>query len=86
MARECTTPAKMLNRDGGTKGMWPAPHQQQLTINTQHSLPEPKPKLTHMKAAEKRGQLEAIHVPFLDPDLIAHLVGCSDEVPVFVDW
>ena len=25
MARECTTPAKTLNRDGGTKGMWPNP-------------------------------------------------------------
>ena len=25
MAREYTTPAKMLNRDGGTEGMWPNP-------------------------------------------------------------
>ena len=30
------------------------PHQQQ-SINLQHSLPDPKPKLTLMKAAKKRG-------------------------------
>ena len=25
MARECATLAKMLNKDGGTEGMWPNP-------------------------------------------------------------
>ena len=25
MARECATQARMLNRDGGTEGMWPNP-------------------------------------------------------------
>ena len=55
MARECATAAKTLNRDGGTEGMWPTPHQQQSTMNTQHSFPDPKPKPTLMKAAEKRG-------------------------------
>ena len=38
-----------------------------------------------MKAAKKRGQLEVTPVPFLNPDLIAHLVGCSNEAPVIVD-
>ena len=56
MTRECATPAKMLNRDGGTEGMQPnPPHQQQSTINLHHSLPDPKPKPTQMKAAKKRG-------------------------------
>ena len=54
MARECATPAKMLNKDGGTKGMWSNPLPAAV-INSQHSLPDPKPKLTLMKAAKMKG-------------------------------
>ena len=38
-----------------------------------------------MKAAKKRGQLEVTPVPFLNPDPIVHLVGCSNEALVIVD-
>ena len=34
--------------------------------------------------AQKKGQLEVTHVPFLNPDPIAHLVGCSNKAPVIV--
>ena len=40
MARECATPAKPLNKDWGTKGMWSTPHQLQ-SINLQYSLLTP---------------------------------------------
>ena len=86
MARECTTPAKMLNKDGGSLrecGQTPLPQQSKL--NPHHSLPDPKPKLTLMKAAKKRGQQEVTPVLFLNPDPIAHLVGHSNEAPVVVD-
>ena len=75
MARECATPPKTLNKDRGTEGMQPNPCQQQSTISTQHSLPDPKPKSTQMKAAKKRGSLEVTPVPFLNPNLIACLGG-----------
>ena len=85
MPRKCTTPAKILNKEGGTKGMWSNPHQQQSTINLHHSLPDPKPKPTLMKAVKKRGQQEVTPVPFLNTDPIVHLVGHSNEAPVVVD-
>ena len=58
---------------------------QQQSINLQHSLPDPKPKPTLMKAAKKKGQQEVNQAPFLNPDPIAHLVGHSNEAPVVVD-
>ena len=85
MARECATPAKMLNKDWGTKRMWPHPHQQQWTVNSYYSLPDPKPKPTQMKAVKRRGWSEVTPVAFLNPKPIAHLVECSNEVPVIVD-
>ena len=51
----------------------------------QHSLPDPKPKLTTMKVAQKRGWPEVSPVPFLNPDPVAHLVGNSNKAPVIVD-
>ena len=88
MAQECATPAKTLNQSGGPKGMQPSPHQQQLqmpTVGPQHSLPDPKPKLTILKVAQKKWQQEIAPVPFLNPDTKAHLVGHSNEPPVIVD-
>ena len=38
-----------------------------------------------MKAAKKRGWQEVTPVPFLNPDPIVHLVGCSNKAPVVVD-
>ena len=61
------------------------PQQQQSTINSHHSLPDPKPKLTQIKAAKKRGWLEIAPVPFLNTDPIVYLVGHSNEAPLIVD-
>ena len=56
MARECTTPAKTLNRDGGNKGnVAKSPTSSSQQQNSHHSLPDPEPKPTQMKAAKKRG-------------------------------
>ena len=38
-----------------------------------------------MKAVQKTRQQEAAPVPFLNPDPVAWLVGCSNEAPVIVD-
>ena len=55
------------------------------SINSQHSLPDPNPKLTHMKAAKRKGWQQVAPIPFPNPDPIAHLIGCSNEAPVIVD-
>ena len=53
MAWECAIPAKTLNQSGGNK---PHQHQsQEPTVGSQHSLPDPKPKLTILKVAQKKG-------------------------------
>ena len=84
MARECTTLAKPLNQDGGNQGNVVNPHQLQ-SINLQHSLPDPKLKLTLMKAARRKGWQQVAPIPFLNPYPIAHLVGHSNEVPMIID-
>ena len=53
MVRECATPAKMLNQDGGPKGMQSNPLQQQ-SVSLQHSLSGPEPKLTQVKAVNRK--------------------------------
>ena len=58
---------------------------QQQPINLQHSLPDPKPKPTLVKAAKKRGQQEVAPAPFLNTNPIVQLVGCSNKVPVVID-
>ena len=83
-ARECATLAKPLNRDGGTKGMWSNPHSMH-PVNSQHSIPDPNPKLTHMKAAKSRGWQQVIPILFLNLDPIACLIGHSNKVPVIID-
>ena len=55
------------------------------SINLQHSFPDSDPKLTHMKAARRKGQEQVAPVPFLNPDPIACLVGLSNEAPVVID-
>ena len=58
MVQVCTTPAKTLNQSGGTKGMWPNLLPALATTansRPQHSLPDPKPKLTTMKVAQRKG-------------------------------
>ena len=85
MARECATPAMALNREGGTQGNEAKPPLQQSTIGSKHSLCDPEPKLTQDKAVNKRGEKGIAPIPFLNPDLVAQLVGCANEVPVVVD-
>ena len=48
-------------------------------------LPEPNPKLTHMKAGRRKGQQQVAPIPFLNPDPIACLIGHSNEAPVIID-
>ena len=84
MARECATPSKQLNKDGGTEGMWSNPYIMQ-SVNLQHSLPDPNPKLTHMKAAKRKGWRQVAPIPFFNPDPIACLIGHSNEAPVIID-
>ena len=84
MARECATPAKPLNKDRGSQGMQSNPHNPQ-SINLQHSLPDPNPKPTHMKAARRKGWQQVTPIPFLNSDPIAHLVRHSNEAPVIID-
>ena len=55
------------------------------SVNLQHSLPDPDPKPTHMKAAKRKGWQQVTPIPFLNLDPIVHLVGCSNEVPVIID-
>ena len=62
----------------------PMPHQQQ-SINLQHSVPDPRPKLTLMKATKKKEPQEVTPALFLNPDPIAHLVGHSNKAQVVVD-
>ena len=88
MARECLTPATALNQSRGIRGNVAHPHwqqPQQPTVGSQHSLSNPRPKLTCMRAAQRMGQQEASPVHFLNPDPIACLVGHSNEVPVIMD-
>ena len=88
MVWECATPAKTLNQSRGNWGNAAHPHQhqpQQPKVGSQHSLPGPKPKPAILKAAKKKGWLEVAPVPFLNPDPITHLVGCSNGVPVIVN-
>ena len=70
--------------------MWLTPHWQQppkATIGYSHSLPNPRPRLANMKMVQWTGTWEVTPaVPFLNPDLIAHLVGLFNEVSIIVDW
>ena len=87
MTRECPIPVQALNQPGGTEGMWLTPYLQQPpqpTIGPPHSYP--RPGLTSMRAAKWTGPKQVTpRVPFFNPDLIANLVGWSNEAPVIVD-
>ena len=58
---------------------------QQPTISLKHSLYDPEPKPTQDRAVNKRGQKGITPIPFLNPDPVAQLVGCANEVPVVMD-
>ena len=61
------------------------PHQQQPTVGTQHSLPDPKPQPTILKGTQKKGQSKVPPALFLNPNLVAWFVGHSNEALVIMD-
>ena len=54
------------------------------TINSKHSLCNPKPKLTQDKAVKKRGWKDITPILFLNPNPVAQLVEHANEAPVVV--
>ena len=64
--------------------MWSTPLQQP-TVSSQHSLCDPKPKLTQVKAVNRKGWKGITPIPFLNPDPEAQLVGHANEMPVVID-
>ena len=64
--------------------MWPNPLQQP-TVSLKHSLYDPKPKPTQVKAVNKKGWKGITPIPFLNPDPVAQLVGHANEAPVVMD-
>ena len=66
-ARECATPARTLNKNGRNRGNVAKPHQQWSTVNLSHSLPDPKPKLTQMKAVKKGHDWRLLLLHFSTP-------------------
>ena len=68
--------------------MWPYPLPTTATITKSRppiSLPDPRPKPTSMRSAQRMGLQEATPVPFPNPDPIIHLVGHSKKTPVILD-
>ena len=64
--------------------MWSTPLQQP-TVSSRHSLCDPKPKPNQAKAVNKKGQKEIAPILFLNPDLLAQLVGHANEAPAVMD-
>ena len=64
---------------------WSQTPLQQPTVSLKHSLCDPEPKPTQVKAVNKKGQKGIAPIPFLNPDLIAQLVGHANEVSVVMD-
>ena len=58
---------------------------QQPTVSSKQTLCDPKPKLTQVKAVNKKGWKGIAPIPFLNPDPIVQLVGHAHELPVVVD-
>ena len=55
------------------------------TIKSKHSLCNPKPQPTQKEAGKQRGQKNIDTIPFLNPDPVVRLVGCTNEASVVVD-
>ena len=53
---------------------------------TPHSNPNPRPRLANIKMIRQWGMHNMTPaVPFLNPDLITHLMGQSNKTPVIID-
>ena len=55
------------------------------TVNLKHSLCNPEPKPTQAKVGRQREQKDITPIPFLNPDPVVRLVGCTNKVPVVMD-
>ena len=63
---------------------WWQPPKPAICFSLSHC--DPRPSLASMKMVWWTGPWEVtLAVPFLNPDLIAHLVGWSNEAPIIVD-
>ena len=58
---------------------------QQSAVTSKHSLCDPKPKPTQEKAVNQKGWKGIAPIPFLNPEPVARLVGCTNEAPVVID-
>ena len=58
---------------------------QQPTVSLKHSLCDPEPKPTQVKAVNRKGQKGITLIPFLNPDPVAQFMGCASEAPVVMD-
>ena len=58
---------------------------QSCPIKPKHSLCNPKPQPTQKEAGKQRGQKNIDPIPFLNPNLVAQLVGCANEALVVMD-
>ena len=56
-----------------------------MCSKAQTSLCNPEPKLTQDKADKQKGQKGITPILFLNPNLVARLVGCANEAPVVMD-
>ena len=59
---------------------------QQPTVSLKHSLCDPKPKLTQVKAHNRKGQKGITPILVLNPDLVVQLVGHANEAPSGHEW
>ena len=54
-------------------------------VNAKHSVCNPELKPTQNKAVKPKEWNGVAPIPFLNPDLVVQLVGCTNEAPVVMD-
>ena len=70
---------------GGTEGMWPNPLPAAANSKSPSFPPWPQTKTDPTEGSLAEGWPEVAPVPFINSDLIACLVGCSNKAPVLID-
>ena len=81
MCNSCGT-IKQGRGDQGECGQTPL---QSHAIKPKHSLCNPKPRPTQKEAYKQRGRKNIDPIPFLNPDPVAQLIGCTNEASVVMD-
>ena len=74
-----------IKQGRGTQGNAIKPPSKQSTVSSKHSLCDPERKPTQDKAVNKKGWKGITPILFLNPNLVARLVGCANEAPVVMD-